>query len=153
MNLLQYAISLAFDAHRGQFDKGGRDYIEHPMNVMALVKGKGCLIATQIVAALHDTVEDTWVTLDHLRAAGFSEEVIEAVDCLSHRSGENREFYFKRIMTNEIAMHVKLADLEHNSDLARLGHPPTEREWKRWRRYMNEIKLIKQKMETWPTKG
>jgi (p)ppGpp synthase/HD superfamily hydrolase len=49
-----------------------------------------------VVALLHDTVEDTPVTPDDLRARGFSETQIEAVDALTKRNGERYADYVKR---------------------------------------------------------
>jgi hypothetical protein len=66
---------------------------------------------------LHDTVEDTWVTLDLLRTIGYSPEVVDAVDALSLRKGMETYFeYIHRCGQNPVARLVKLADLDDNSD-------------------------------------
>src|SRR5512138_389327 len=90
---LSEAIALAATAHAGQLDKSGRAYILHPIRVMQRCEPYG--VAAQMAAVLHDTVEDTWVTLDILRAAGFPREVVEAVDALTRRKGQ--ETYFEYI--------------------------------------------------------
>jgi hypothetical protein len=68
----------------------------------------------QIVAILHDVVEDTDVTLSALEKRGFDRLVLDAVDCLSHRAGEGYEDYIDRLAANPIARQVKLSDLRDN---------------------------------------
>jgi (p)ppGpp synthase/HD superfamily hydrolase len=70
----------------------------------------------RIVAALHDILEDTRVTPADLRAAGYSEHVRAAVDCLTHRPSETYEETIERIARNPLARRVKLADLADNLD-------------------------------------
>lgn len=113
---LEDAIALAARAHRGQLDKGGQPYILHPLRVMLRQQDE----AASIVAVLHNVVEDTSTTLADLREAGYSEEVREAVDCLTRRPGEPYERMLSRVETNPIARRVKLADLEDNMDPRRL---------------------------------
>ena len=60
---LKDAIDLATQHHEGQFDKGGKPYIGHPMRVME----KMMLKDYKIVAVLHDIVEDTSITLQDLK--------------------------------------------------------------------------------------
>jgi hypothetical protein len=82
---------------------------------MQLVDGD----AARMVAVLHDVVEDTTVTLDDLRRAGFLEEVLEAVRCVTHRKGESYADYVVRCRGNPVARMVKIADLTDNSRLDR----------------------------------
>jgi len=109
---LEDAIILAAQAHRGQVDKGGQPYILHVLRVMLRQENE----IARIVAALHDVLEDTHVTLADLRAAGYSEQVCPAVDCLTRRKGEAYEDMIERIATNPLARQVKLADLADNLD-------------------------------------
>ena len=112
---LSDAIALAGLAHTGQMDKSGREYVLHPIRVMLRCEPHGR--AVQMAAALHDVVEDTWVTLDLLRTMGFPAEVVEAVDAISRRKPEEGyTAYIDRCSRNRIATLVKLADLEDNSD-------------------------------------
>jgi (p)ppGpp synthase/HD superfamily hydrolase len=74
-----------------------------------------------MAAVLHDVVEDTDWTLERLREAGFAEEVVEAVDCLTHREGESYEEFVGRVRANPIARQVKVADLEDNMNIRRIG--------------------------------
>jgi hypothetical protein len=71
------------------------------------------------LGVLHDVVEDTAVTLDDLRAAGFSEAVLAAVSLVTHDKAESYADYVVRCKSNAIARRVKLADLEDNSRLDR----------------------------------
>ena len=109
------AMNLAYNAHHGQFDKGGVPYIFHPIHLAETMDDE---IST-CVALLHDTVEDTDVTLEEL-AREFPKEVVEAVALLTH--DENVEYfdYVRMIKTNPIATKVKLADLAHNGDPKRI---------------------------------
>ena len=109
------AMNLAYHAHHGQFDKGGVPYIFHPIHLAEEMDDE---IST-CVALLHDTVEDTAVTLDDL-SKEFPEEVVNAVRLLTH--GEDVDYfdYVRAIKQNPIAVKVKLADLRHNGDPKRI---------------------------------
>lgn len=72
------------------------------------------------VALLHDVVEDTDISLDDLTSDGFPAEVIDALALMTHDDKVPYMDYAREIKTNPIATKVKLADLEHNSDLTRL---------------------------------
>jgi (p)ppGpp synthase/HD superfamily hydrolase len=122
---LEDAIALATIAHKGQKDKLGRPYILHPLRVMLKVDNP----VDEIVAALHDVLEDTKTTADDFRKAGISEEAIAAVDALTKRKGEDYDKYLVRVKRNKIATRVKFADLQDNSDPDRLSQfPVKERE-------------------------
>jgi (p)ppGpp synthase/HD superfamily hydrolase len=73
----------------------------------------------RVVATLHDVVEDSDVTLDDLRRAGFADEVLVAVDALTRRKGESYTRYVRRAALHPLALQVKIADLEDNMDLRR----------------------------------
>ncbi len=109
MITLEDAISLATEAHKGQTDKNGDPYILHPLRVMGSVQSD----AEKIVAVLHDIVEDTPCLFQDLRDKGYSEQVIEAIDCLTRRGEEEGyDDFIERCQTNPIALRVKIADLE-----------------------------------------
>ncbi len=122
MSTLAQAIALAAQAHVEQVDKAGQPYVLHPLRMMARLDGE----AAQIVAVLHDVVEDTSLTLDDLRAAGFAPAIIDAIDCVSRRSTETYADFIDRLAPNALARQVKLADLEDNMDLRRIAEPTTE---------------------------
>ena len=70
-------------------------------------------------ALLHDVVEDTDWTMEDLRAAGFPETVLEAVQLLTHDSAVPYLDYVRALCGNPIAVAVKRADLHHNSERTR----------------------------------
>ena len=109
------AMNLAYTAHHGQFDKGGVPYIFHPIHLAEQMDDE---IST-CVALLHDTVEDTDVTLEQL-AREFPGEVVDAVSLLTHAEGVDYFEYIRAIKQNPIAVKVKLEDLSHNGDPKRI---------------------------------
>src|SRR5688572_27848665 len=117
MATVEDAVSIAARAHRGQKDKAGAPYLLHPLRMMLRMETEDAMMA----AVLHDVVEDTEWTLERLREAGFSDEVLEAVDCLTHRGGESYQQFVERVRTNPIARQVKLADLEDNMNIRRIN--------------------------------
>jgi (p)ppGpp synthase/HD superfamily hydrolase len=114
---IEDAISVAARAHKGQKDKAGAPYLLHPLRMMLRMDSEAAMMA----AVLHDVVEDTDWTLERLREAGFAEEVLEAVDCLTHREGESYEEFVGRVRANPLARQVKVADLEDNMNVRRIG--------------------------------
>lgn len=108
---LQEAIELATEAHKGQKDKSGFDYIEHPKRVSESLKKYG--EAAMIVGALHDVVEDTHIPLSEIEKR-FGSEIAEAVDAVSQRQGEKYFDYIKRAAQNPLARLVKVADIHDN---------------------------------------
>jgi (p)ppGpp synthase/HD superfamily hydrolase len=115
---LETTIQFALDAHRGQVDRYGQPFIVHPLRLMLSLPLHD--LDAQIVALLHDVVEDTPYTLDDLRQRGYAEAIIEAVDCLTRRETETYEEFIQRIKPNALARRVKLADLRDNMNLLRL---------------------------------
>ena len=109
------AMNLAYASHHGQFDKGGVPYIFHPIHLAEQMDDE---IST-CVALLHDTVEDTAVTLEQL-AKEFPKEVVEAVRLLTHAEDVEYFDYVRAIKENPVAVKVKLADLDHNGDPKRI---------------------------------
>jgi hypothetical protein len=115
---LAKAISIATMAHEGQFDKGGKPYILHPLHLMNQLMFD---VQLAVIAVLHDVVEDSLYTFDDLVAEGFSDRVLAALILLTHdKSSDYLDDYIPRICTNYDAIRVKRKDLEHNSDITRL---------------------------------
>jgi (p)ppGpp synthase/HD superfamily hydrolase len=135
--MLNKAIEIATRAHAGQVDKGGEPYILHPLRVMISRKNE----LERICAVLHDVVEDTDITFDKLRLEGFSEEVIEVLDCLTRRSNESYDEFIDRILCNETACNVKLADLCDNMDITRIKNP-TQKDRERIKKYRDAANRI-----------
>src|SRR5215475_5504480 len=116
MATLDKAILIAAQAHLGQRDKAGAAYILHPLRMMMRMESETAMIA----AVLHDVVEDSDWTLEQLRGEGFSEEVLQAVDCLTSREGEAYDEFISRVRSSAIARQVKIADLEDNMNVKRI---------------------------------
>ena len=141
--LTKKAMRIAFDAHNGQVDKTGLPYIYHPIAVALQMDTEDEFCA----AILHDVIEDSDMSLDDLRVAGFPENIVEAVglvtDDNSIKSDESYTAYLMIIKQNPIATKVKLADLTHNSDRSRVEeHQIDEPMLIRWERYHKAIKLL-----------
>jgi (p)ppGpp synthase/HD superfamily hydrolase len=115
MSKLEQAIQLATRLHNGQVDKAGERYIEHPLRVMNAVDGE----TEKIVAVLHDTVEDTGVTITELEDL-FGSLVAAAVEALTRLAGEDYFDFVRRVKQNPIAAKVKVADIKDNMNLTRL---------------------------------
>jgi (p)ppGpp synthase/HD superfamily hydrolase len=130
--LLEKAIAIAVEAHRGQRDRYGLPYILHPIRVMCSVGS----VIEKTVAILHDVVEDTDWTFTDLQEEGFSRTVLDALDSVTKREGEAYEEFVKRSANNPVGRKVKLADLEDNMDLRRLRQI-TEDDKSRLQKYVN----------------
>jgi (p)ppGpp synthase/HD superfamily hydrolase len=117
--LLNVAISLAVEAHAGQFDKGGNPYILHCLKVMHYVKSLDEEVLA--MAVLHDAFEDNKrMTVEYFAERGITLRVIQGVISLTKMPGESYEAYKKKVKDNPDAVLVKMADLRHNSDIRRL---------------------------------
>ena len=143
MATLGKAIALAAQAHQEQYDKAGAPYILHPLRLMLRMRSETDMMA----AILHDVVEDTDWTLDKLQQAGFPDEVVQAVECLTHRDQETYEEFIARVMENPIARRVKLADLEDNMDMRRLS-TVTEKDVQRLHKYHRAWVALRQAEES-----
>ena len=131
------AYEIAKKAHLGQVDKAGEDYIKHPEKVASFVETD----EEKAVAYLHDVIEDTELTLEDLHEYEFSKEVIEAVDIITKKKGEDYRNYLNSVKKNKLARAVKLADLRHNSDLTRLTKV-TEKDIERKEKYQKAIDFL-----------
>lgn len=134
---IEEAIRLAVEAHRGQKDRAGAPYILHPLRMMFRVQTD----AERMAAVLHDVVEDTPVTLDDLRGRGFPPEVVDAVDGLTRREGESYDDFVRRAALHPVARRVKIADLEDNLDVRRIG-AVAEKDAERLNRYLRAWKYL-----------
>lgn len=138
-DFVKKAHEIATNAHKGQKDKAGLDYIKHPEFVANLVNAE----EEKATAYLHDTLEDTALTIDDLRESGIPEAVINAVSVLTKNKAEEYFDYLKKVKENPIARKVKLADLKHNSDLTRLEHITSE-DMKRVVKYKKAKEFLEQ---------
>ncbi len=115
------ARAIATIAHRGQVDKAGQPYIDHPRRVAERVWDRYTFVPEDVAAAwLHDVLEDTDITRDDLRATGIPWKVIDVVELLTRQDGQQPEEYYELIRGNHSARIVKLADIADNTDPNRL---------------------------------
>ena len=135
--MLNKAIEIANRAHMGQVDKAGAPYILHPLRVMMTRDNE----IERICAVLHDVIEDSDVTFDDLREEGFSEQIIEVLNCITKRAGESYDNFIDRILGNETACRVKLADLCDNMNISRIKNP-TEKDKERIKKYRDAADQI-----------
>ena len=95
----------------------------------------------QIVAVLHDVVEDSDTTLANLAERRFGKRILDAVDCVTHRPGETYEAYIDRLATDDIARQVKVSDLRDNLANNR-ALPPTPDNLARIARYERALQTL-----------
>jgi (p)ppGpp synthase/HD superfamily hydrolase len=126
--LIAQAKNVAEAAHRGQTRKDGKTpYFKHVQSVADAVEDR-----LKPIAYLHDVVEDTPITLDELRQAGFPEYVLEAVDLLTHKNREPSVHYWGKIAKNKDASIVKIEDMKVN-----LRDDPNPRQIEKYMRGLN----------------
>lgn len=141
------ALTIATEAHFGQTDKAGADYILHPIRVSNAVDGE----AAKIVALLHDVVEDCpcW-SLERLREESFGDEIIAAIDAVTRRAEESYEAFVRRAASHPLGRIVKIADLRDNMDHSRLTDVTAEDE-ERLARYARALDMIGATASSAPT--
>ena len=130
------ARALATKAHEGQIDKAGLPYITHPERVASRMENP----EAQVIGWLHDTVEDTPITLRDIEAT-FGPETAAAVDAISRRDGEPWPDYLDRVAANPMARQVKISDLIDNSNLSRIPHV-TLKDVERQKKYNKALKKL-----------
>jgi len=112
-------------------------YILHPLRVMLRMTDETAMAA----AVLHDVAEDCGVTLDGLRAEGFPEEVVGAVEAMTRRADEDYEDYVRRAAAHPIARRIKVADLQDNLERS-LRHSATPENEARVRKYRRALEIV-----------
>lgn len=137
--MVEKAKRWAVEAHAGQKDKAGEDYFTAHVSVVA--RGVNDDPVTEAVAYLHDTVEDTTITMEDIRVE-FPKEVADAIDVLTRRKGMSYAEYIWRVRQNPIATKVKLSDLRSNMDLTRLPYPLTQKDLLREAKYLRTYKML-----------
>lgn len=130
------AQSWAEKRHESQVDKSGKPYVEHP----ARVAGRMETPEEQVVGWLHDTVEDTGLSLEEVERQ-FGPETAAAVDAVSRRDGEAWEDYLERVKQNPTARAVKISDLIDNSNLSRLDRV-TMKDVRRQEKYNRALQFL-----------
>ncbi len=119
------AYEYAKEAHEGQQRKTGEDYFEHCTETAAILAEMGLGSVTVSSALLHDTYEDTEITLDDIEKE-FGKEIrfiVEGVSKLGkvQLKGSDEEYYLENLRRMFLAMAadirvilIKLADRLHN---------------------------------------
>ncbi len=139
--MLGIAIDIASSIFRSKYDKGGRPYILHCLWVMDKVRHLGDNY--MIAAVLHDVIEDSqYWDLERMKAAGFNQEVLDALELLTHDKETPYQEYIQRLAINKIAREVKLRDLEHNSKITRLKGV-TDKDIERMEKYHRAYTFLK----------
>ncbi|MBQ3919573.1 MAG: HD domain-containing protein [Oscillospiraceae bacterium] len=136
-DLTKKALLIAYNAHMGQYDRSGLPYIFHPYHLAEMMEDEYSVCA----ALLHDTVEDTDMTIEDIRNEGFPEEIVHALELLTHKDGVDYFDYVRAIRSDPLAVRVKLADLSHNSDLTRLDNV-SERDRERVKKYEQARRIL-----------
>ena len=129
--LTKKAMKLCFEAHKDQKDRTGLPYVFHPFHLAEQMKDEYSTAA----ALLHDVVEDTDTTFEDLQKEGIPEKVIEALRLLTHSPEVPYMEYVAKTASDPIAAAVKLADLNHNSDMSRLDNI-TDKDIQRHKKYL-----------------
>jgi GTP pyrophosphokinase len=124
--MIRKAFDLALEQHKDMRRKSGEPYIYHPLEVAQIVVDEIQLGPTAVVCALlHDTVEDTDITLEDIKSL-FGEKVMSIIDGLTKISGVildqtsgslQAENFRKMLLTlsNDVrVILIKLADRLHN---------------------------------------
>lgn len=122
--MVREAFELAMESHKDMRRKSGEPYVLHPIAVAKIVAEEMGLDATSVICALlHDTVEDTEVTLEEVERT-FNKEIAKIVDGLTKISGIfdlnssiQAENFRKLLLTLNDDIRViliKLADRLHN---------------------------------------
>ena len=107
---LHKAITIAYEAHQGQYSINGEPYILHPLRLLIKAKSN----EERIIAILHDVIEKTNISLLDLKNKGFDQNIISSIDSLSRRRSESYIEYIERLMQNKISVKIKLLDLADN---------------------------------------
>lgn len=100
------AFRIADTYHRGQTDKSGAPYLIHLYRVADSMATE----VETVTALLHDLLEDTDAEENVL--SPFSQDVQEAVRCLTRGAGEQYFAYIERVKQNPLARKVKIADIQ-----------------------------------------
>lgn len=135
MNRIDQAFEIAQEAHMGVLDRAGAPYIEHVCRVAQNAMRYGHPF--YVVGMLHDVVEDSSFGLGDI-AALFDPEIVQAVDAITKRQGEDPMDYLERVASNDIAYLVKVYDMMDNANYSRYSKPGPQ-EFERCAGYLKRI--------------
>lgn len=127
---------------KGHVDKGGNDYFEHHLKVVAgLVEEWGYGKDYIITGYLHDMLEDIKIIKYEYLKTSFGIVIADAVRVLTKTENIDYDVYLEEIKKNPIARIVKLADMTNNSDLSRIPKP-VDADFKRVEKYKKGIEFL-----------
>lgn len=109
---LDTVVCIAARLHMGQVDKAGQPYILHPLRVMFAMPPDDR--DAQIVALLHDVMEDCEINPSDLAGMRLKNKWSAAIIAISKKKGEGYTDYLARVKANPLALRVKLADVADN---------------------------------------
>ena len=144
-DLLYKTLELILKIFEGSVDKCGLPYYNHLFKVYSKVNNYD----EKIIALLHDIIEDKNIKASELLDIGYPKHIVDAVVILTKKKGAYYPDYIESIIEsgNNLAMNVKLADLEHNMDLKRISNPTVNDYERVNKRYMPAYTRIKNKLE------
>lgn len=126
MNLIERTRTFAHEAHKGQLRRDGKTpYIQHVEKVASFFE-EGSV--AWVVAMLHDTIEDTDVTMGKI-AEHFNDFISDAVNVLTHPRYEAYHEYILRIANHPFVIPIKIADIISN-----LTDSPTKHQKEKYER-------------------
>lgn len=130
--IVKLAEEVATKAHEGQFRRGGViPYIQHPKAVASRV---GNDIDAQVVAWLHDVIEDCDISQEDLKEKGFSDTQIHAIQLMTKSREIPYDEYLENIATSPLATKVKIADMISN-----LADSPTKKQLKKYAKGLQRL--------------
>ena len=135
--LTKKAMNIAYDAHHGQYDKGGGPYIFHPIHLAEQMKTE----EECIVALLHDVLEDSDFTQKDMLEFGIPFEIVSRCEIITRGKDESYMNFVRRCGDEKIVRCVKMADLLHNMDLTRLNEI-TDKDLQRIKKYHKAYKYL-----------
>lgn len=144
-NQIYKALEIVTTLFERNLDKGGMPYILHLIYVYRHVSTE----REKVVGLLHDTLEDKEVTREDLLDVGFKEYIVDDVVNLTRVKPIEYNDYIDNLIKNGSveALHVKLADLEHNMDITRIKNPSVKEVERVKYRYIPTHEKIMQRLE------
>lgn len=135
-------------AHKGQVDKAGKDYFQHPCAVADIFgkKFKHLLTSDELfigvcVSLLHDVLEDSEFTQKDMYDFGIPFEIVSRCEIITRGKDESYMNFVRRCGDDKIVRYVKMADLLHNMDLTRLDKI-TDEDLQRIKKYHKAYKYL-----------
>lgn len=135
--MIENALQLAAEAHKGQTDKSGNPYIFHPLRVGIKLFELEADADLACAGFLHDVVEDNSALSVHGIEVEFGSKVADLVGLVTRNEGETYEEYITRALSDRQSALIKLVDVIDN---LRPGCPDSLRE--RYRKTLAKIEAI-----------